>query len=399
MRELFLLDPSIVFLNHGSFGACPREVFAAYQRWQIELERNPVEFLGRRSAELLAEARQALGEYVGAPADDLVFVPNATTGVNTVARSLGLGPGDEVLSTDHEYGACDNAWEHRCAKAGARYVRAHVPLPFRAAELADRVWARVTERTRLIQLSHLTSSTALILPLTKLCCRARERGILTLIDGAHGPGQLPLDLAALGADFYAGNCHKWLCAPKGAGFLYARPEHHEWLDAVVVSWGYSSAIRGHTGFEAYTGRAPLVRRHQWQGTRDIAAFLAVPAAIEFEKQHDWPRVQQSCHGLALRTAERVAALTGLGPIGADEDFAQMVAMPIAACDPEALKHELYERYRIEVPLTSFGEQLFVRASFQAYNTEADADTLVDALQSLLGERGRSAARQNSHAGY
>jgi isopenicillin-N epimerase len=392
MRELFLLDPNIVFLNHGSFGACPAEVFAVYQSWQLELERNPVEFLGRRSGGLLEQSRQALGQYLGARADDLVLVPNATTGVNTVARSLALRPGDEVLTTDHEYGACDNAWEHVCRRQGARYVRAHIPLPLRAADFAATLWARVTERTRLIQLSQLTSSTALIFPVAEICKRARASGVLTLIDGAHAPGQLPLDLATLGADFYAGNCHKWLCAPKGAGFLYVRPEHHELLDAVVISWGYSTTIQGHTGFEAYTGRAPLVRRHQWQGTRDIAAFLAVPAAIEFEKKHDWPRVQRDCHALAIRTAERVAALTGLEPIGADEDFAQMVAMPIPVCDADALKRTLYDSYRIEVPITSFGSQLFVRASWQAYNTEADAEALLDALACLLADRGRFAAR-------
>jgi len=223
--DLFLLDPDVIFVNHGSFGACPRPVFAAYQAWQRELERQPVEFLGRRFAALIAEARTALGAYVGAGADDLVYVPNATTGLNIVARSLELAPGDEVLATDHEYGALDRTWRFICAKRGARYVRQPVELPITSAEeVVEAVWAGVTDRTRVLFLSHITSPTAIIIPVAELVRRAREAGIITVVDGAHAPGQIPLDLESLGVDFYAGNCHKWMMAPKGSAFLYARRE-------------------------------------------------------------------------------------------------------------------------------------------------------------------------------
>ena len=216
MKDLFLLDPDVVFLNHGSFGACPREVFEALQGWQLQMERNPVAFLGRRSGELLAQARLALADALGAQAQDLVFVPNATTGVNIVARSLNLQPGDEILATDHEYGACDATWQRVCEQTGAVYRRVEIPLPFERTRFAERVLAAVNPRTRLIFASHITSTTALIFPLAELCAQARARGVLTLIDGAHAPGHIDLHLDALGADFYTGNCHKWLCAPKGS---------------------------------------------------------------------------------------------------------------------------------------------------------------------------------------
>ncbi len=244
MRDLFLLAPDLVFLNHGSFGACPREVLDAQRHWQLEMERNPVEFLGRRSAELLFHARGALGRLLGARAEELVFVPNSTTGVNIVAQSFPLQAGDEVLTTNLEYGACDAAWQRVCAKAGATYRRVEIPLPFDRDAVAERLMAAVTSRTKLIYFSHITSTTASMLPAAQICAAARERGITTFIDGAHAPGQIPLDLDAMAADFYVGNCHKWLCAPKGSAFLHARKEHHSMLDATVISWGYADGTGG-----------------------------------------------------------------------------------------------------------------------------------------------------------
>ncbi|MFL5919030.1 MAG: aminotransferase class V-fold PLP-dependent enzyme, partial [Gaiellaceae bacterium] len=225
LRAEFLLDPEVTFLNHGSFGACPRAVFERYQEWQLELERQPVLFLARRVEALLADARAALAEYVNADPEDLVFVPNATAGVNIAAWPLGLQRDDEVLTTDLEYGALDLTWEHVCGDFGARYVRVPVSLPLSdEAEIVETVWSAVGPRTRVLYLSHHTSSTALTLPVAELCRRARERGIVTVVDGAHVPGHFPLDLRELDVDFYAANCHKWLCAPKGAGFLYVRRE-------------------------------------------------------------------------------------------------------------------------------------------------------------------------------
>lgn len=271
MRASFLLDPGIRFLNHGSFGACPREVLEAWHAWQLRMERNPVAFLARESAGLLAAVRARLGAFLGARPEDLILVPNATTAVNTVARSLELREGDEVLAPDMEYGACEAAWEWACARTGARYRRVGIPLPFEAEAFADTVWAAVTPRTRVLFLSHLCSATALVLPLEALLARARSAGILTVVDGAHAPGQLDLDLDRLGADFYTGNGHKWLCGPKGTAFLHARSEHHARLHAPVVSWGYRSED-GEAGHEGYAGNSLLEHRLQWQGTRDVAAL-------------------------------------------------------------------------------------------------------------------------------
>jgi isopenicillin-N epimerase len=382
MKNLFLLDPGLIFLNHGSFGACPVAVMDQYQRWQMQMERNPVEFLGRRSAELLAHSRAVLAAEIGANPEHLVYLPNATSGVSTVARSIALQTGDEILTTDHEYGACDNIWNFVCQHAGARYVPVEIPLPFKADEFTRRIWAGVTPRTRVIFLSHITSTTGLIFPVAEVCRRAREAGILTLIDGAHAPGHIPLRIDQLGADFYAGNCHKWLCAPKGAAFLQVRPEHHHLIDAPVVSWGYSANITGHTGFEAYTGSTLLERRLQWQGTRDISAFLSVPAAIEFQHEHDWDRIRKACHTLAAHTMQRICNLTGLAPICHDADFGQMAVIPVPPSNAQMLKETLFDRYRIEIPITSHKDWLFIRLSIQGYNTLEDADALVEAVREI-----------------
>src|SRR5215211_6975506 len=238
LKEYFLLDPDVVFLNHGSFGATPKPVFEVYQNWQRRLERQPVLFLGREYDELLLESRQALGKYLNAAAEDLVYIPNATQGANIIARSLNLQPGDEILTTDHEYGACDYTWELVCGKAGANYVRRHIPLPVNSTdELIDQLLAGVTPSTKVIYLSHITSPTALCFPVERICERARELGLLTIVDAAHSPGQMPVDLQQLGADFVFGNCHKWMLAPKGAAFLYVRHEIQHLVEPLIVSWG------------------------------------------------------------------------------------------------------------------------------------------------------------------
>jgi isopenicillin-N epimerase len=380
MRDLFLLEPGLVFLNHGSFGACPREVFDTFQRWQLEMERNPVEFLGRRSGALLAEARVQLGAFLGGRGEDLVFVPNATTGVNIVARSLPLQPGDEVLATDQEYGACDATWRIVCERAGASYRHVEIPLPFDPDTFAARMLAAATPRTKVLFLSHITSTTALRFPIEALCAAARERGITTVIDGAHAPGQVPLHLDTLGADYYTGNCHKWMCAPKGSAFLHVRPEWQAQVQATVVSWGYVAGDGGHTGFDAYTGRSTLERRLQWQGTRDLAGFLTVPVAIDFQARHGWPALRERCHDLACATLHRVVARTGLPPIAPDAAYGQMVPISLHCADADGLRRRLFDQHRIEIPVTQHAGRTFVRLSVQAYNTEAEMDLLVQALE-------------------
>ena len=379
MRDLFLLRPGVIFLNHGAFGACPRPVFEAYQRWQLELEQQPVEFLGRRSGELLRTARRALGQEVGADPDDLVYVPNATTGVNVVARSLDLQPGDEVVGTDHEYGAVDRTWRTVCAERGARYVRAAVPVPVRApGEVADRIWSAVTRRTRVLAVSHITSPTALTFPLAELIGRARSSGILTVVDGAHAPGQIPIDLRELGADFYAANCHKWLCAPKGTGFLFARRDLQDRLRPPITSWGDESDLAGPSHF---------LNEFEWQGTDDLAAYLAVPEAIRFLHDHDWGGVRERSHALVRTFRDALAVLTGLGPLCPDDPawFTQMASMPlpIPAEEARAFQRRLLEEFAIEIPVMRWNGRALLRISVQAYNTPQDVDALVRAAGRLL----------------
>jgi isopenicillin-N epimerase len=389
LRRHFLLDPTVTFLNHGSFGACPRPVFRAYQRWQRELERQPVEFLGRRHNGLMAEARAALGDYLGTHADNLVYTTNITVSLNIVARSLasssslgaGLGPGDEVLSTDHEYGALDRTWRFLSKERGFRYINQPIPVPLTTPEaFVEALWQGITPRTRVLFLSHITSPTALIFPVVQVIARARQAGILTIIDGAHAPGQIPLRLDELGADFYGGNLHKWLCAPKGAGFLYARPEVQHLLKPLVVSWGYEAEVPGPSQF---------IDHHEWWGTHDIAAFLSVPAAIRFQEEHDWPKVRAACHELVRQAQQGICALTGLAPFHPDDPrwYMQMAAAPLSDdVDLAQLKRRLYDEYRIEVPLIQWNGRKLIRVSIQGYNMRRDVEKLVKALGELVGER-------------
>lgn len=379
LKALFLLDPDVVFLNHGSFGATPRPVFEAYQAWQERLERQPVQFLTKELPHELALARETLGRFVGADAADLVCVPNVTFGLNVVARSLDLGPGDEVLTTDHEYGACSNVWEFLSQKRGFRVVRQAIPLPLAPQEvLVEQIWRGVTPRTRVIFISHITSPTAMRLPVKAICGRAREMGILTLIDGAHTIGQIDLDIEAIGADFYFSNGHKWLCSPKGSAFLFARPERQPLIEPLVVGWGWGSE-------RSFSFGSDFLDRLQWLGTNDLSAYLALPAAIQFQQDQDWASVRERCHALLVETIGRIGALTGLQTIySTTEDFRQMAVAPLPALDdPAAMKRALYEQYRVEVPITERSGRHFIRISVQGYNSRSDMEVLLAALAMLL----------------
>lgn len=378
MKPLFLLDPDVVFLNHGSFGACPVPVFEAYQAWQRRLERQPVQFLGVEFNDHMKAARTVLATYLKASAEDLVYIPNATFAVNAVARSLNLKPGDEILATDHEYGACDKAWEFICSKSGASYKRQPVSIPATPEEMLAQIWSGVTERTRLIFTSHITSPTAQDMPVAELCALARQAGILTLIDGAHAPGQIPLNLEALGADFYTGNCHKWMLSPKGAGFLYARKDAQPILEPLVVSWGWQSD-------EHFTTGSTFVDCFQWRGTDDPSACLAVPAAIDFMREHNWESVQGKCHTLLSQALERITALTGFPQVYLeDAGIHQMGVVQLPQQQNlRAFKQRLYDEHRIEIPCIEWGGRHWLRISVQGYNSQENIDCLVIALDRLL----------------
>lgn len=379
LRSLFQLDRDVVFLNHGSFGATPRPVLDVYQAWQRRLERQPVHFLATELPDLLAEARTVLAEYVGAAADDVAFIPNATFGVNLIARSLTLGPGDEVLTTDHEYGACNRVWQFLSQKQGFVYKQQSIPLPAAAPEeIAAQFWLGVTERTKVIFISHISSATAVQFPIEQICARARQAGILTIIDGAHTVGQIPLDMAAIDADFYLSNAHKWLCSPKGSAFIYARHDLHHLLDPLVVSWGWGEDKQFSCG-------SNLLDYLQWMGTSDPSAYLTVPAAIAFQAEHQWLDVRRQCHTLLQDALGRIEAFTGLAsPYPDDRFYHQMAVAPLpTVTDLAVFKEQFYDSYRVEVPFTEWQGSQFVRISVQGYNMPSDIDALLDALRSCL----------------
>ena len=386
LAALFLLDPEVTFLNHGSYGACPRPVFEAYQGWQGKLERQPVAFLdpNRGLSGWMREARVALAADIGASADDLVGLTNATTALNIVAQSLDLKPGDEILTTDHEYAALEKTWAYVCRRSGAVVKVVKIPLPLTTeAQFTGAVLAGMTDRTRVLFLSHITSATALVFPIERAVAEARARGIWSVIDGAHTPGHIPLNLDVLGADFYAGNCHKWMMAPKGAGFLHVRRDWQSLLNPLIISHGWTEDAR-EPGTRGVFGNSPFVDGLEMQGTRDPSAWLSVPAALAFTRQHDWAKVAGQCRDLVQGTARRVAALTGL-PGFCSPDFCapQMAAMPVPRCDPLELQRALMAEYGIEIPCFAWQDHTVVRVSAQGYNTQGDMDLLLTALTDLL----------------
>jgi isopenicillin-N epimerase len=386
LASLFLLDPDVTFLNHGSYGACPRPVFARYQAWQVQLERQPVAFLdpNRGLSGWMREARVAMAGQLGVDADDIVGLTNATEGLNIVAQSLHLQPGDEVLTTDHEYAALEKTWAYVARRSGAVVVPVTIPLPLTdAAAFTDALMAGITPRTKVLFLSHITSATALVFPIKDIIAHARARGIITVIDGAHTPGHIPLNLADLDADYYAGNCHKWLMAAKGSAFLYVRRDLQAAINPLVISHGWT-ADAGQPGTAGVFGNTPFIDGLEMQGTRDPSAWLCVPDAIAFRHQHGWDTVAARCRDLVQETAIRVAAIAGLAPLSSPAFCApQMVAMPVPRCDPLALKLALLNDYGIEIPCYDWKDHTIVRVSAQGYNTQGDMDKLVQALSVIL----------------
>ena len=392
----FLLRDDVVFLNHGSFGACPRPVFETYQGWQLELERQPVAFLGRDLTERMRVPRVALSAFLGTTSENIVGLVNATEGLNIVAQSLDLREGDEILTTDHEYSALEKTWAYVARRTGAKIVTVNVPMPFVSeAAFTDTLLAAMTDRTRVLFLSHITSPTALVFPIERPIAEARKRGIWTVIDGAHTPGHIPLNLDAMGVDFYSGNCHKWLMTPKGSAFLYVRPELQGMINPLVISHGWTADSKQPDAKGAF-GNSPFIDELEMQGTRDPAAWLTVPAAIEFRKQHDWTSVAADCRVLAQDTARRLQALTGLAPLSTPEFCApQMVAMPIPDTDTAELAKQLMARYAIEIPVFKWQNHSIVRVSVQGYNSKAQMDILIEALTELLDlQRKPELARQH-----
>lgn len=376
LTEYFLLRKDVTFLNFGSFGACVKPVFEKYQQLQLELEQEPVEFITVNGPKYLAASRQALGNFLNADADDLVYVTNPSYAVNIIAKSLPLQPGDEVLTTNIEYGACDKTWKYYCKKAGALYKQMPVQFPIQSKEeFVDHFIKGVTPKTKIIFISHITSSTGLRLPVEEIVAKAKALGIITFVDGAHGPAQVEVDLKGMGVDIYTGACHKWMMTPKGSSFLYVKKEHQKLFDPLIVSWGYDALFPSSSQFLDY---------HQMQGTRDFSAFLTIPTAIEFMQTHQWPKVATACRKLVQENALAFCDLLNTSPLAPINDnyIAQLYSAEVKTTEPEKLHDYLYQQYRIQIPVMRLGNQAFMRYSINAFNTQEDLDCLFAAVEEI-----------------
>jgi isopenicillin-N epimerase len=389
---LWPLHAGTIFLNHGSFGACPSEVLRHQAALRDEMEANPVRFLSRELDERLEAARGPLAAFVGADADDLAFVTNATSGVNAVLRSLTFAAGDELLTTDHTYNACKNTLDFVARRSGATVVVATLPFPVASpADVVDTVMAKVSPRTRLALIDHVTSPTALVLPVEPLIAGLAARGVDVMVDGAHAPGMVDLDLRALGATYYSGNCHKWLCAPKGAAFLWVRRDRQEHIHPLTISHGANVTRPGRSRFRL---------EFDWTGTDDPTPWLTVPKAIEYLGSlvpGGWPALRARNRALALEGRRLLCAAAGTAPPCPDEMVGSIasVRLPdgltreIGWRRPDPLQGRLYERWGIEVPVMSWpaAPRRLIRISAQLYNSREHYTRLADALRKELADEG------------
>ncbi len=383
------LDPSITFLNHGSFGSCPQPVQSVQRSLRDLMEARPIEFLARELEERLDVVRGELGDFLGAPALELVFVPNATYAVNSVLRSFPFDLGDELLVTDHEYNACRNVLEFVAARAGCKVVVAQLPWPLTdPQEIVDAVLAEVSDRTRLLLIDHITSATALVMPLERIIPEVQKRGVRVLVDGAHAPGQIDLNLSQLGADYYTGNCHKWINAPKGAAFLAVPERWQAEVRPACISHGANSPRQD---------RSRYLIEFDWTGTDDPSAILAIPSALQFMEQQregGWPAVRAANHALAVEARQVLLGGLGISPSAPQSMLGAMATIELPQLDPrpfdnwDPLQTALREQYRIEVPVVNWGGRdgmpsyRGLRVSAQLYNDIRQYQRLAEALHSL-----------------
>ena len=376
LSSFFLLRKNITYLNFGSFGACVKPIFEKYQEFQLELEQEPVQFITVNGPRYIERSKQALGSFLNCEAKDLVFVTNPSYAVNIIAKNFPLQKGDEILTTNLEYGACDKTWNYYCEKSGATYKRQPIRLPLESKEdFIEQFFNGASEKTKLVFISHITSTTGLRLPVEEICAEAKQRGLMTFVDGAHAPGQIPINLSNMQADIYTGACHKWMMTPKGSSFLYVKKEWQTLFDPLVISWGYNALFPSDSKFQDY---------HQLQGTRDFSAFLTIPSALEFMQENHWESVAQSCRKLTQEYASPFCALFGEQPLAPVNDafILQLCSATVKTKEPEKLQSLLYSHYQIEIPVMRHENKCFLRYSIQAFNSEADLTKLFHAIKDI-----------------
>ena len=384
LKTLFQLDPDITFLNHGSYGACPSPVFEDYQKWQVMIEQHPVKFMQDDIYQYLDESRSSLGSYINCDKNDLIYVPNPTHAVANIINNVNLDIGDEVLSTDLEYGSCDRMWFYEAQQKGFIYNRSKVSLPIIDNEtFCNDFWKNATEKTKYIFISQITSSTGMILPIPEIVLEAKSRGIKTIIDGAHVPAHIDLDINDLDPDYYVGACHKWLCCPKGVSFLYVKKDQQENIQPQIMSWGWGEEYEEFKDSTQLKSSSRFINIFQWQGTRDMSAFLTVPKAIEFQEKYDWDSVRNRCKKMIIDARNQISTVTNLPKICPDDWLGQMASFLFPADDVAELKNSLYNDYQIEIPAMSYNGYSALRISIQGYNSEDEVDYLVETLKKFI----------------
>jgi isopenicillin-N epimerase len=377
MKSQFLLDESITFLNHGSFGACPKPILEEYQRLQLEQESDPVHFMQKKLPVYLKEVKKPLAKFIGCNVEDFFFTPNPTVAVNTIMRSLKLEVGDEILTTNHEYGAMDRTWHFYCKRVGANYVRQEISLPITSKEsLLNQFWKGCTSKTKIIFINQISSATGLIFPVKEICDKARTLGIITIVDGAHVPGHIDLNIEEMNPDFYTGTLHKWMLSPKGSSFLYVKKELQNSIEPLVVSWGYESVFPSDSQFLDY---------HEYQGTNDYTAFLTTPKVIEFLEENNWKEKSKVCLQLVLDNYKRFCDLLNTEPICpiTEEFLGQMASIPVKTKNGIELKNVLYDKYKIQIPVMPLNDKFYIRFSINVYNSDADLDVLYQAIEDII----------------
>ena len=370
-KSLFSLDPKVTYLNHGSFGACPKVIFDNLVSFQKKLEFEPVNFLDHHLYQYLKESRSALSNYINCVRDDIAFFPNPSTALNTLIRSLDLESGDQILTTNHEYGALDRTWNFISKKRGCEYVKLDIEIPFiDKQKFIDSFKNAINSKTKVIFLSHITSATALIFPVKEIIDLAKQKKILTIIDGAHVPAHIDLDIKKLDPDFYCGACHKWMCSPKGVAFLYVKKEYQNMIEPLVVSWGYEAENPSDSQYLDYM---------QWQGTNDMSAYLTIPETIKFLNENAWIERAKECRELNLWAKNEICEKLNTYSLGNDDFLGQMTTIAFDFEDTINQKIEFYNKYKIQVPFIKWNNKTYFRISSQVYNSKDDFEYLIKSL--------------------
>ena len=375
MINRFILDRKTTFLNHGSFGACTKEVMNQYIEFQYKLENQPVHFIEKEIPDLMTKSRKSLSTFLNVDSNDLILIDNPTTAINEIIRSLKLQPGDEIISTDHEYGAMDKAWEFITEKTGSIYKNIKLPFPIQSNDdITSTLINNCSDKTKVLFISHITSPTAIIFPVKELCDFARKNNIITIIDGAHAPGHIELDIRNLNPDYYIGTCHKWLCTPKGVSFLYVNKEIQNKLDPLIIGWGWRDKETKLSNFQS---------NHQWWGTRDMSSYFCIPIAIMIHQEKDMVHSRIQCLSKIPIIRKEINNITKQSDICPKEMLGHMASMIIPIENHLEIKNILINEYNIEIPIFNWKGKSLLRVSYYLYNQKKDINYLIKALKEIL----------------